>query len=469
MAHQDSRQKTVFAWLFRFLDKLLTGNAMDCHQVIAIIIPILVDQAFIVCFNILNTAMISSSGVEAVSAVSMVDSLNFFLVNVFIAVSTGGTVVVAQYKGSGNQDMVSRSASQAVSAVAILAIAIGGMIILLHSPVLNLLFGKADELVMENARIYLIGSCLSYPFYAVFSAIVGILRGVADTKASLMLSLVTNLSYVFFNIVLITLLKMGVMGLIISLNLARCLGMIVSLVYIVKYSHQIHFSPKDLLKFDFSIQKKILYIGIPFAAEQMFFHGGKILTQTFIVQLGTMSLTVNAITGSLSTLFQIPSNALALAVVTVVGQCIGRKDISDARKYMKSFILLSSIASILSFVVVMPFFPLLVQLYAPPAEIVQDIFIIVMVYGLAQPVLWPVSFIMPAGLRASGDSKYTSIASMLSMWLFRVVLGYVLGIILPFGIIGVWCAMILEWGVRSILFWIRFQGNKWYAHNLIET
>ena len=57
---------------------------------------------------------------------------------------------------------------------------------------------------------------------------------------------------------------------------------------------------------------------------------------------------------------------------------------------------------------------------------------------------------------------------MLSMWLFRVVLGYILGVVLPFGIIGVWVAMYSEWGVRSIIFMTRFRGKKWYQHRVID-
>ena len=78
------------------------------------------------------------------------------------------------------------------------------------------------------------------------------------------------------------------------------------------------------------------------------------------------------------------------------------------------------------------------------------------------------SFIVPSSLRAAGDSKYTSVVSLLSMWLFRVALGYVLGILLNFGIMGVWVAMIGECGVRGIIFMIRFHGQKWYQHHLID-
>lgn len=72
-----------------FLNKHFSGESIDYRQIIALFIPLLIDQAFIVGLNLVNTAMISSSGMAAVSAVNMIDSLNIFLINVFVAVSTG--------------------------------------------------------------------------------------------------------------------------------------------------------------------------------------------------------------------------------------------------------------------------------------------------------------------------------------------------------------------------------------------
>jgi putative MATE family efflux protein len=454
--------KTVF-----LLNKYFTGESIDYKQIIAIIIPIFVDQGFLILMALLNTAMISSSGVAAVSAVSMVDSLNIFLVNVFVAVATGGTVIVAQYKGRGNEEMVSKAASQAISAVAILSIMISAFVILFHAPTLNLLFGNADADVFQNAKLFLIGSCISYPFIAIFQAVSGVLRGISETKACLGLSLIMNITYLCLNIVLITIFDMGIMGLVISMILARILGMVTSLIYLVKYNQTLRFKIRNVLRLDYSILKKIMFIGIPFAAEQMFFNGGKLLTQTFIVQLGTIAMTVNAISGSISLLFQIGGNALSISIVTVVGQCIGRRNINDARKFIRSFIGLSTLFFVIATVIILPLFPLIVKLFSPPEEIIPTIFALILLIAIAQPILWSLSFIMPSALRAAGDSKFTSISSMLSMWLFRVILGYILGITLHFGIMGVWVAMVAEWSIRGFVFAWRFKGDKWYAHKLI--
>lgn len=456
------KQKTVF-----WLNKYFTGDSIDFREMIDIIIPLFVDQAFLIIMSFLNTAMISSAGVAAVSAVSMVDSINIFLINVFVAVATGGTVIVAQYKGSGNNTMVSKTATQAISAVTIFSLLISAIVIIFHIPALNLLFGNAEANVFQYARIYLIGSCISYPFIAVFQAVCGALRGVGETKPCLTLSLFMNLTNTFLNVLFITIFHMSVEGLVISIILARILGMAAALFYILKYNETIHFQMKNAFHFDYSILKKVMFIGLPFAAEQFFFHGGKLLTQTFIVQLGTLALASYAIGNSIALLFQMGPNALSIAIVTIVGQCIGRRNIQDARKFIKSLIALSTILFLISDVILLPLFPLMMKMFNPPDEIIPTLYVMMLISAAAQPLFWSSSFIMPSALRAAGDSNFTSIAALLSMWLLRVILGYLLGITFGFGVIGVWVAMITEWLSRGIIFVWRFKGTKWYAHKLV--
>lgn len=451
-----------------FLDQHFSGESIRYPQMLALFLPILVDQAFIVSLNLINTAMISSAGVDAVSAVNMIDSLNIFLISVFVAVSTGGTVVVAQYKGSGNGLMVSKATAGTVSSVTLLAFCISFVMILLNHPILSLLFGAASPAVTSNATTYFIGSCTSFAGIAIMEAVCGALRGIGKTKASLLLSVILNALYVVLNIVFINLLHMGVLGMSISLNISRYVGAACAIFYLVKMEDDLIVKLKDMLHFQLSMLKRILYIGLPFAAEQMFFNGGKILTQIFIVGLGTYAIATNAICSSIAGIIQIPANALSLTLITVVGQSMGSKNIRDARKFTVSFLWLSSISFVVMGLIVMPLFHPIVSLFNPPNEIVHDIFVVMLINTIAQVPLWSVSFLTPSALRAAGDSKFTSLVSMLSMWLFRVVLGYILGVVLPFGIVGVWVAMNCEWGIRGFIFLRRFRGNKWASHRIID-
>lgn len=256
------------------LSKYFTGESMDYRQIFALYIPILIDQVFIIGLNLVNTAMISSSGVSAVSAVNMVDSLNIFLINVFVAVATGGTVVVAQYKGSGNELMVSRASAATVTSVAMIALGVALLIIGFHEPVLNLLFGYASPEVLESARVYLIGSSTSFIGLAIVQAVCAGLRGIGKTRASLVLSLIMNLLYVLLNIVFINLLNMGVMGMTWAINIARFAGAACALYYLFRVDATLHIRLRDLFHFPLSMLRKIMFVGMPFAAEQMFFNGG---------------------------------------------------------------------------------------------------------------------------------------------------------------------------------------------------
>ncbi len=450
-----------------FLTKILSGNSMSYKQILAIFFPVLLDQAFVTALNMLNTAMISSSGLSAVSAVSTVDSINLFLLNVIMAIATGGTVIVAQYKGRGELPMMTKSASQSVLTTGGAAIFISVLLLLFQAPLLSFLFGNAEPDVFYNAGIYSMGSFLSYPAFAIYSAIGGAMRGAGNTKGSLSISIVTNTVYILLNFLFINLLNMGVLGLSVSLNVSRILGALFALYLLLKRSPTFSIKPQELFIFDFTLAKRILTVGIPLATEQMFFHGGKILTQTFVVQLGTLSMSINALSNSINSLIQLSGGAMGTTAVTVIGQCMGNNDIKDAKKFTKSLIGVSAFLMLISSCIVLIFFSFFVGIFSAPAEIVPSIFRIILVAAIVSPIIWPTSFVLPNVLRASGDGKFTSIASMLSMWLFRVVVGYILGISFGFGIEGIWYAMYSEWGVRTAIFIMRFISGKWCKHKLI--
>ncbi|OPH50506.1 MATE family efflux transporter [Paenibacillus ferrarius] len=451
-----------------FLNTYFSGESIDYRQVIALFLPILIDQGFLVGLSLVNTAMISSSGVAAISAVSMVDSLNLFLVNVFVALATGGTVVVAQYKGSGNDKMVSKAAATSLSAVTLVAVILSLIVLVFYHPILKFLFGTADPEVFSHAGTYLVGSGLSYIGIAFKEAVSGALRGIGKTRVTLVLSLIMNFTYVLLNILFVHFMDMGVLGLSVAVNISRYLAAACALYYLLRLDANLRIQLKDLLKWNFSMLKKMMFIGLPFAAEQLFFNGGKMLTQIYIVSLGTYAIATNAISSVFAMLLQIPAIALSTALITVVGQCIGRGNIQDARKFTRSFLWLSSGSLLVMGLLLIPFFKPLVSLFDPPAEIMDDLYLIMLVNMIAQIPLWSISFLLPGALRAAGDSRFTSITAMLTMWLFRVVLGYVFGIMLGYGVLGVWAAMQLEWGVRGAIFLWRYSGERWYKHRLVE-
>ena len=134
---------------------------------------------------------------------------------------------------------------------------------------LNLLFGSASPEVLESARVYLIGSSTSFIGIAIVQAVCGAARDRQD-PASLALSLIMNLLYVLLNIVFITLLNMGVMGMTLAINIARFAGAACALYYLFRVDATPHIRLRDLFHFRYPSLRKIMFIGLPFATEQMF-------------------------------------------------------------------------------------------------------------------------------------------------------------------------------------------------------
>lgn len=454
--------------LMGYLERNLTTGSISFHSAIAIFIPLLVDQAILSVLGIFNSSMVSSSGEYAVSAVSMVDSLNMFLMNFFIAVATGATVVVAQYIGKRDRERAARTISQAILSSAAIALLLGVLVIVLSESIMQLLFGNAEPPVFANGRVYLIGSCISYPFYAALQTVLGSLRGMGDTRPSMVLSILANVLYLVGNFVLINLCGLGVLGLSISLVVSRAISAAASLVYLIKTRRDLHIRAKDFFRLDASLQKSILFIGLPTGTEQIFFNGGKILTQTFIVALGTASMTANAIANSITMLFYIPGNAAQLAAVTIVGQCVGAGSPSDGRSMLRNINKLTIYLQILFAVVFLPFSPLILKLYHASPQVEGVVMQLIFLIAAGIPLFWSRSFITPSGLRAAGDAVFTSAVALTTMWLGRVVMGYVFGLVLHWDIQGVILAMVLEWAVRGIIFGLRLRGEKWYRHKVIQ-
>lgn len=443
------------------IQSYFSASEMDYTAVFSLLIPVIIDQFFLVSFNFINTAMISSSGTAAISAVNMVGSLNIFLVQIFAAMGLGGTVLIAQAYGAKNQQKITKNALGAIVSAVGVALFLMTLVLVFRKEALQVLFGNAEEVVLANAEVYLTGILISYPLQAIVEGTNGSLRGVGRTRSSLKLSLLMNSFYILFNFVFIYLLKMGVLGLAISLNISRLLAAIFALVMLHLHRDVFHLRKKSLFTLKWAQILQVVKVSIPFAAETMFFNGGKIIVQTMVVSLGTNVIATNAIGSSWVQMSEIIPSAMSTALVPIVGQCIGRKNFFDAKKLTKSFVIAGCICFLVTDLLMLPLFPFGMKLFNPPQEILPEIFKLVLIASGMHFITWSISFILPSALRASGDSIFTTLTSLSTMWIVRIGLGYLFGLKFGWGLPGIFFAMTVEWGVRGTIFLFRFKSGKW--------
>lgn len=432
-----------------------------------LIIPLVIEQLLAVTVGFADTIMVSSVGEAAVSAVSLVDGINILLINIFAALGTGGAVVAAQFIGQGSHDKARYSAKQLILVTAILSFFIMLVVIAFNASLLHLIFGNVEIDVMKNAEIYFLFSAMSYPFIALYNAGAALFRAVGNSKISMINSAIMNAINIILNAIFIFGFHWGVFGAVFATLIARAVACCV-ILYMLSRSHN-ELCVNDYLhwKFDFVYIKKILTIGIPSGLENGMFQFGKILVQSLIATFGTYSIAANAVSNNLAQMQIIPGMAMGLAMVTVVGQCVGARDYGQAKYYIKKLMKMTYLSMLGLIAVLLITTPAILKCYSLSTQTTDLAYQCIFMHGIMAATIWPLSFTFPNALRASNDAKYTMIVSAASMWVFRFCLSYVLGQYLNMGLLGVWVAMFVDWGVRVIFFVWRYYSGKWMNRQLV--
>lgn len=454
------------------LDGLLkaqfSSTMFTYQEILKMLFPLILDSFFINVINLLTTSMISSSSQASVAAVSMINPITTLVLCLLNAIAAGGTVVVAQYKGRGDTEKINQASGHTLLITAGISLGICLLLIFFASPVVRALYGNAEPLVVSKSVEYLAGVSISLIIYSVYSAIFAIFRGLGETKICLNLTVFINVSYFVFSFIFINLLHWDILGTVLALILARLLGSAISVYHLfLKKKRMLYLKLKDIFHYDSGIFHSMLKISIPFGSEQLFFYGGSILVQKYMVDLGTASIAANAIGTSLFGLFYAAPMAVANLSTTVIGQCVGADKRDLARWYGKKLIILGTGLVLLSLLVFIPSMPWLLTCFHPAKETVPLILKLMWIAILPMPFFWPMSNIMPYTLRSAGDAVYSSIISLITMWLIRVGAGYIAAIPMGFGVEGIWFCMSLEWVVRFFFFWARYKGKAWLAKQTI--
>lgn len=437
--------------------------------------PVIIEQAAAVLMNMISTMISAKLGDAAISAIGSVGTINMLVISVFSALSTGGTVVVAQYLGQKNQEKAEHSAAAGLLAMALLAAASIALLLIFREPLIRWLFKGADEAVIFLSITYLTGICFYYLPFGITSMGLALLRGAGDMRSPMIVSIITNAVNMLVAYPLIYGFAatdagqgLGVTGSALAMIIAQSVGMILVLYILFTGKGRLSVQPREFLHPKPRILKNILFFGLPAGAEQVMFNGGKLITQIFIMGLGTASIAANTIVNTVSGFIGVTGNSLSIIATTMVGQFVGAGETAKARRWNFFITISSSLIFLLMLCLTIPGSSLLIRPFTKDPETAAIAVELLRVYVIVIPFLHAPSFTLPSGLRGAGDVRYTLIISMLSMWLLRVGMSYVLAIHFRLGVRGIWFGMYLDWLGRALFFIPRAFGQKWLQHEAIS-
>ena len=433
----------------------------------SILVPVILEQLLNSFMGTADTMMVSNVGSAAISAVSLVDSINVLLIQAFSALAAGGTIICAQYMGQRNYERANKSARQVLFIILSISAAVTILCLLFKDPLLHFIFGKVDADVMEASSVYFLFSAASYPFIALYDSGASIFRAQENTKGPLIISVISNVMNIVGNAILIWGFNMGVAGAAIATLVSRIFCAVVVLWQLRKDRQPI--VVRDYLKIrpDRKLIGRILGLGIPSGIENSMFQLGKLAIQSTVSTLGTAAIAAQAMTNILENLNGIAAIGVGVGLMTIVGQCLGAGRKDEAVYYIKKLCVIAEAVIIVSCLIVYILVRPVTILGGMESTSAEMCIHMITWITIVKPVVWTMAFVPGYGLRAAGDVKFSMITSCCTMWVCRFCLCVFLIRVLGFGPMGVWIGMFADWTVRGIIFTWRFHSRKWLEHKVI--
>jgi putative MATE family efflux protein len=437
------------------------------RQLKHLILPLVIEQILVMAVGVADTMMISFVGEAAISGVALVDMINFLIITILAALATGGAVIVSQYLGNGDRENANRSAGQLVALAFIFSLVIALLCLVFHKKILFLLFGSVERDVMDAAVTYFFISSLSFPFLGIYNASSALYRSMARTNITMYVSLLMNVINVAGNAIGIFLLHAGVAGVAIPTLIARIIAALLLTALACNKNNPVFISVKGIFSWQRDMIRRLLSIAVPNGIENGLFQFGRVLVTGIVALFGTSQIAAYGIAGSIDMIAIIVVSSINLAIVTVVGRCVGAREYDEAVYYTKKLMFISYIATGILSLIVFLFLPFILRLYALTDETVRYAYILINMHNILAFLLHPTSFVLANSIRASGDVRFTMYAGIGSMVIFRLGSAVLFGIVLNLGVIGVWIAMGLDWTCRSVCFLCRYKSGKWKNYRAI--
>lgn len=433
-------------------------------QMVRMFIPLFIEQLLAVTISLFDTIMVSSEGEAAVSGVSLISPIHNLCVQLFTAFTTGGTIITAQYLGSGDRKNAQKTAKQIYLSVLGVSTLLMLICIVLNKPLIRIIFGQIEPDVFNNSSVYFYYIACVFPISAVYSAISALFRVMGNTKIAMVCSLLKNIFNVAGNAFLIP--RMGVAGAGLATLISVFIGTVIMMFMIRNPSNTLYLTDFFKLNFDFKMIKRIACVGLPSGIEGASFQIGKVAVASVISSLGTSAIAANSIIQNIALICTIPVSAMGSGVVSVIGRCIGAGDIEKAKKYIIRMHLICSAMLFITNIATFLMLDSIIGLFSVGPEAADHVRLILPIYNIISVLFYSYSFFFPMALRATGDTRYPMIISMSSIFL-RVLMTHFLVRVTNLGLTAVWLALWIDWLVRGAFFVGRFISGKWKNKKVI--
>ena len=431
-----------------------TETRKDLAAICQLAAPIIMENVLQSLLGTVDTYFAGQLEDLAIAGIGVTNLIMNVYISFFTAVSVGTVAVVSRYYGRKEYGHVNRAMVHSLAAATVMGCLMGMISAFFGTPILRLSGAKEDIMtcVMPYYMVVAV-PCVALCLQLVLSAC---LRAIKDTRTPMYVTALSNILNVILNAVSMEL-GLGIFGLGLATTLSRCVGAAVLFLRLRKSDRNIDLSPCNLTRREFHT---ILRIGIPAGGEKLIMRIGQLVYGSMIISLGSNAYVAHNIAGNLESYCSLPTMGFGLAVCTMIGVSLGENNIPQAKRQTAIAYGLSAVSGVIIGVAILLLAPQLTALFTKTAEIQQMASQVLRIPAVVMPFSALVQ-IMNNALQGAGDTKFPMYTTFFGIWGIRVCVGYLLGVVLGLGLLGVWLAYGLDVIVRGLLLWCRYRRGAW--------
>lgn len=419
------------------------------------------------------------NGVDALSAVGVSGPIINLLLVLFIAISTGAGILVAQYFGAKEKEKLSGCIGTSVTLVVIAAVVIMAVGIPISRPLLVLI--NTPEQYLDLAAAYLQIVFLGILGMAFYNIISGILRGLGDSFYPLLYLLVSAGMNIVLDIWFVAGLRLGVQGVAWATIISQAVSAVLCIIRLTHMKDIVEIR-KDTLIPRLSTTALILKLGLPSGVTQAIFSMALVFVQSLTNQMADFVPAINVAIMRVDGFAVLPAFTFGLAISTYIGQNLGAKKTDRLKSGERAALMLALGTSVVIVLALLLFGRLLIEIFINEESTDPVVYGKVVELGgrglrilAAGYIAMGITQIYGGILRAAGDTVSTMVISLITTVLVRVPLAYVLAYYnaseeWPKGHPdALFFSLLISWLLNALLVYLRFRQGKWKNIDLVES
>lgn len=434
------------------------------ERVLAIMLPVAMQQAINMGVNMMDTIMLGSFGEIQLSASSLANSFYSIFQIFCMGITAGCSILVAQHYGAGQMKQVKQSFALAIRLTAAFGIIFALLTYFFPEGIMRL-FSRDPEVIAAGAG-YLRITVFIYLIHGIGLVTAQLMRSVGQASLGLYVSIISFVVNIVANWVFIFgklgAPRMEIRGAALGTLIARSVELVVTFYFVLKLDKKIQLKLRDFFqKVPAELLRRYLKVGLPALCSDAMLSFGRTATSMIIGQMGTTAVAANSMVQVVDRLFTVVIGGISNAASIVIGQTIGAGDKHKAQQQGESLFLIALGVSILSAALFMLIGPVTLNMYNVTQETLEVTQKLMITYSVLI-IFQCIASVMTKGvLRGGGDTRFLLIADVAFLWLASVPLGYISGILLGLPIFITTVFLRIDDVIKSVWCIGRLNSGKW--------